>query len=141
MAKRNAVVRRLPAVEALGGVDVICVDKTGTLTENKMTMTCLFTDQLYQIENRGVQNQFKFYDSDNSEIDPSTHNHVMQALRIGLLCNNAHFDNVSGELVGEPTEGALLRGALAAGIDDVRHKFENKQEIPFDSAKKFMAIG
>jgi len=111
MAKKNAIVKKLPAVESLGSVNVICVDKTGTLTMNKMTVTKVYTaaqDELIDIEGKSYEN-----------LPQSIFHPAVKILsRIGNLCNNAHISN--GEHLGQPTEVALLEFGNLLNIRDER---------------------
>eukprot|EP00833_Pecoramyces_ruminatium_P002748 jgi/Orpsp1_1/1176780/evm.model.c7180000058963.1 len=111
MAKKNAIVKKLPAVESLGSVNVICVDKTGTLTMNKMTVTKVYTaaqDELIDIEGKSYENL------PQSIFHPA----IKILIRIGNLCNNAHISN--GEHLGQPTEVALLEFGNLLNIRDER---------------------
>eukprot|EP01119_Soliformovum_irregulare_P019906 TRINITY_DN6393_c0_g1_i1.p1 TRINITY_DN6393_c0_g1~~TRINITY_DN6393_c0_g1_i1.p1 ORF type:complete len:782 (-),score=220.72 TRINITY_DN6393_c0_g1_i1:265-2541(-) len=140
MAKRNAIVRRLPAVEALGGVSVICVDKTGTLTQNKMTASKFYTSCIITASHAGHDSHRMEFANDNGcRFEPKHDQHLMQLLRIGVLCNNAHFVT-DGSFTGNPTEQALLGAAVQAGMTDIRQDHRRIQEIPFDSEKKWMAV-
>lgn len=117
MARRNAIIRKLPAVETLGSTTVICTDKTGTLTENRMTVQFVTTpDSAHDVR---------------EDIPDSVH----EVLRAGLLCNDATAS------IGDPTEVALVRIAERAGMDQVelRDKFPRVDEIPFDSDLRYMA--
>ncbi len=130
MLRRNALIRKLPAVETLGSVTVICSDKTGTLTQNHMTVTVV-----------DVAGNTVRLDAPSSGPHPSP---VLLTLAAGTLCNNsdAHFDD-TGLLVtiGDPTETALLAAAHDAGIDVValRHAVNRTAERPFDSERKRMS--
>lgn len=131
MAKRNALVRKLPAVETLGGATVICSDKTGTLTQNKMTVTEIavngdFAHKRSLSVKEAVERHSKMYKN------------IVQA---ASLCNNASLDpDRPGEILGDPTEGALIFLAEKFGID--QEEFEEAHpclfEQPFDSDRKRM---
>jgi len=129
MAKNNALVRDLPVVASLGSVDVICSDKTGTLTENRMTVQKLFFDGREEKLRNGRDK------TDPSE-DPAA------ILRCGLLCNNASMKTEKGEVkyVGDPTEIALLVSAQKAGlnIDEEKTSWPRVNEIPFTSERERM---
>ncbi|MCF8475105.1 MAG: cation-transporting P-type ATPase [Emcibacter sp.] len=143
MAKRNAIIRRLPAVETLGSVSVICTDKTGTLTSNEMTVRMIITtDQTYEIAGTGYNPHGNITLSKN-DINPAEHSNLMEILRSGLLCNESSLTQKDSEwsVNGDPMEGALLVSALKGGID-IKH--EKKQYphidiIPFESEHRFMA--
>jgi P-type Ca2+ transporter type 2C len=125
MAKRHAVVRRLSVVESLGSVDTICTDKTGTLTENAMTLQRLFA---------------------NGEMIDAPHGPVSDAgfielLRAGILCSEATMeDGAASTIIGDPVDTALLRAAVQAGIDIEKERagFPMVNEIPFSSERKMM---
>ncbi len=140
MIKRNAIVRKLPAVETLGCATVICSDKTGTLTQNKMTVRRIFT------MNRMIDFERKYDDSCASDLEMS--------LEIGVYCNNANLivpkkkkllrkNTTPNEMIviGDPTEGALLVAGLKTGITkDKLDKYKFIAEIPFDSNRKRMSV-
>ncbi len=144
MAERNAIVRRLPAVETLGSATVICTDKTGTLTRNEMTVrtVLLGTDQLIQVEGEGYEPQgaLKFPDGrPASGEDPALRN----LLLAGVLNNDAQLvQDPEGrwQILGDPTEGALLVLARKAGldVDRLRQEIPRQGEIPFSSERKRM---
>ncbi len=140
MAKRNAIIRRLPSVETLGAVDVICSDKTGTLTRNEMTAKTIITaEKSYQIEGLGYNPEGKFKSADK-EVDPEADKVLWQLLRTARLCNNAEIgkdEEGNWELTGAPTEGALLAMTYKAGLKDF--KPERIDTIPFESDHKYMA--
>ncbi len=133
MIRRNAIIRRLPAVETLGCATVICSDKTGTLTQNKLGVTRLWTG--------GREYDFESNDS----IEKTAVGGVLKRLlEIGVLCNNAELQKEGNSLhvIGDPTEGALLTAASQFGIDPVRCTLEQMRlgEIPFSSERKRMSI-
>ena len=142
MARRNAIIRRLPAVETLGSVTVICSDKTGTLTRNEMTVQNIQTaDELFWVAGVGYAPEGGFRLGDK-EVHPGEHPVLMQALRSVLLCNEARFQEKNGQpkLEGAPTEGALLTASLKAGLDQDQENRVNprKDILPFSSEEKFM---
>lgn len=145
MAKNNALVRRLPAVEVLGSVDVICSDKTGTLTANAMTVREVYTasDHL-KVTGEG-------YAPDGSVIDISTGKTLgfeddtvfSQACRVAMLCNDANIveDNEQWILHGDPTEGALFVLAKKQGFNEavLSREWPRVDMLPFESEKRYMA--
>ncbi len=143
MARRHAIVRRLPAVETLGSVTVICSDKTGTLTRNEMTvrrMVCAGLD----VDVAGVGYEpVGDFSIGSSVIDTDRHPSVSLALRAGVLCNDAQLREDKGQwqVVGDPTEGALLVLGQKAGF--TQHigsaEWPRLDSIPFESQHRFMA--
>ncbi|WP_292832911.1 HAD-IC family P-type ATPase [Microbacterium sp.] len=133
MARRNAIIRKLPAVEALGSVTTVCSDKTGTLTKNEMTVRTIITPLgRYDVAGLG-------YDPAGA-ITPAGGGDLAAILAVADLCNDAHI--TAGEegrwaLVGEPTEGALKVVAMKGGAQ--REGTRRVGVVPFDSANKFMA--
>ncbi|WP_051617296.1 cation-transporting P-type ATPase [Desulfonatronovibrio hydrogenovorans] len=143
MARRNAIIRRLPAVETLGSVTIICSDKTGTLTKNEMTVQNIQTaDRLYGVTGAGYSPQGEFTLDENS-IDPQDHPILMDVLTSALLCNDAlvRQEQELWKLDGAPTEGALVTAAMKAGLNHDRTSKERPRLdiVPFSSEKKFMA--
>jgi magnesium-transporting ATPase (P-type) len=143
MAARNAIIRRLPAVETLGSVSVICSDKTGTLTCNEMTASSLMTAAgECAVTGAGYEpaGAFQVLESD---IDPAEHVVVMTLIRAGLLCNDANIRNTEKGWAadGDPMEAALVTLASKAGLepDFIRKQLPRTDEIPFDAAHRFMA--
>ncbi len=143
MARRQAIIRRLPAVETLGSVTVICSDKTGTLTRNEMTVQTLAT-AAYTVEVSGVgyDPHGGFSLLGNSIVLPDLPD-VMELARAGMLCNDADLSHVEGvwQINGDPTEGALVTLGRKAGLD---YRFEHEMwprtdVIPFESQHRFMA--
>ncbi|KAG8952440.1 High affinity Ca2+/Mn2+ P-type ATPase-like protein [Tulasnella sp. 424] len=127
MAKRKAIVKKLPSVEALGSVNVICSDKTGTLTKNEQTVTeAYIVDEAIAVE--GLR-------SPPSNPNPA----LLKTLQIGSICNHA-FKNEEGATVGQATDVALLNVLDVFGLPDQRSSFEIKGERPFSSETKFMAV-
>jgi Ca2+-transporting ATPase len=147
MIARNALLRRLPAVEALGSATVICSDKTGTLTQNAMTVTQVWADDtLLYVSGEGYSPEGAFAD-DAQEVDAATLPAVNLLLRAALLCNDAHLETTEGQnghdgwrMVGDPTEGALVVAAAKAGYwrEEVERDLPRVAEIPFDSERKRM---
>ena len=140
MARRNALVRRLSAVETLGETTVICTDKTGTLTENQMTVLRIWTPcGAYEVEGAGYEPRGRFR-RDGRVVDPAP---LAELLRCGLLCNDSRL--VPGpegwSIVGDPTEGALVvlaaKGGLRSELEAAR--FPRLAEVPFDSRRKRMS--
>ncbi len=141
MARRNAIVRKLIAVETLGSCNIICSDKTGTITENRMSVVKVYTGgKLFRIDGNGYEPRGKIY-QDDEEIE---HNDELErVLLTGALCNSASLYREGGEwkIQGDPTEGALLVAARRYGIDleESAYAWEFVDEIPFSSDRKYMA--
>ncbi|GAA0227234.1 cation-translocating P-type ATPase [Metaclostridioides mangenotii] len=132
MAKKNALIRKLPAVETLGSTTVICSDKTGTLTLNKMTVTHIAV-------NGDFEDSKTTLISDAKDKHPDVYRELVYA---GALCNNASFDpDRKGEIIGDPTEGALIYMSQEFGIDHdtLEDKYPRLFEQPFDSERKRMS--
>lgn len=131
MLKKNALVRKLNSIETLGSTDVICSDKTGTLTKGEMTVREIYTNgKDYQITGTGYELMGKFT-QENREISPQE---LKTILEIGLNCNNASVSQ--SQVLGDPTEAALIVSAYKAGISQ---KEEVLLEIPFNSERKMMS--
>ncbi len=137
MAKRNAIVKKLAAVETLGCTTVICSDKTGTLTLNQMTAKTLYcAGQAYRVEGDGYTGQGRIEAIADSAATPER---LREALLPAALCADARIRD--GALIGDPTEGALLALAVKAGLDPLLLNESSPRiaEIPFDSSHKYMA--
>jgi Ca2+-transporting ATPase len=155
MVARHALLRRLPAVEALGSATVICSDKTGTLTQNAMTVVQVYGDDaLLNVTGEGYTPVGEFLETEKqteSPVEAARYPGINLLLRAGLLCNDAKLEAeaaVGGDdaekgqwrMVGDPTEGALVVAAGKAGYwrDEVERDFPRVAEIPFDSDRKRM---
>lgn len=144
MAKNRATIRRLPAVETLGSVTMICTDKTGTLTRNEMTaVRLMLPEQNLTVSGTGYNPAGKFH-LEAQAINPEEHLPLHVPARCALLCNDAEFrndENGDWQLVGDPTEGALLTLAIKAGFDPVSisQQFPRLDDIPFESEHAYMA--
>ncbi len=144
MARRRAVIRRLPAVEALGSTTVICSDKTGTLTENQMTVRALWTpDARFEVTGSGYAPDGALLDDQGSPADPNSHLPLRWSLLVGAACNDAALTDRAGrwDVVGDPTEGALLVVATKAGLDTdrVARLLPRMATVPFSSERQLMA--
>ena len=151
MARRNAVVNQLSAVETLGSTNVILTDKTGTLTENRMTVIHLLlpsaedTSSQIDVTGEGLETEGQFSQQDGSVVDPNEHELLRRAIEVGVLCNNASLRKDEADegpsSIGEPTEVALLVAGAKAGID--RHALMDDipevHEEAFDPQVKMMA--
>ena len=142
MAGRNAIIRKLPAVETLGSVSVICTDKTGTLTRNEMMVTKIYlSDQLLDVSGEGYAPEGKVTDSDNKGIKPENNQQLQELLDCAFYCNDAEInqdENQKWILNGEPTEGALFALGRKTGLD--KSKGKRLQTFPFESENKYMAV-
>lgn len=154
MIKRKAIVRKLPAVETLGCASVICSDKTGTLTQNKMTVTHVWSGgQRWNVTGTGYEPTGEFHKNEK-KVTIETERMLQQLLTFGALCNNANL--VSKEtkegllskkknvftIDGDPTEGALIVSAAKANITKTHllHDYEVIKEFPFESQRKMMSV-
>ena len=142
MAKSNAIVKRLPAVETLGSTSVICSDKTGTMTKGEMTVRNIYVnDQSVKVTGIGYAPQGEFQ-IDDKKIEPDEN--LKELLRVSVLCNDSGLeqDTQSGKWIvkGDPTEGALVVAAQKAGIskDDLDDDEPRINEVPFSSERKRM---
>jgi Ca2+-transporting ATPase len=149
MVRRNALIRKLPAVETLGSATVICSDKTGTLTKNEMTVTKLFMgDEIFDVTGEGYEPVGEIREASGVKREamgasPLTAG-VRELLTAGILCNGAALKQEEGNwrILGDPTEGALLVVAAKAGLrlDELEPSHHFLGEIPFDPERKMMTI-
>ncbi len=136
MAKRNAIIRKLPAVETLGTATVICSDKTGTITKGEMTVRRLYTDTIIEVMGSGYIPEGDFL-KNGIKIEPSKDAHIIELLKIGMLCNNSYLEPEGRwHVIGDPTEGALLAAAKKAKVSE---SYPRITELPFDSERKLMS--
>ncbi|HVF10157.1 MAG TPA: HAD-IC family P-type ATPase, partial [Abditibacteriaceae bacterium] len=143
MASRRALIRKLPAVETLGSTTVICSDKTGTLTENQMTVQAIRAgNEEYSVSGLGYAPQGEILQN-GAPVDVATNVALKECLIAGLLCNDSHLvcEADSNEIHGDPTEGALIVSALKAGLhrDRLGTEYSRVDAIPFESAYQYMA--
>jgi Ca2+-transporting ATPase len=145
MAQRNALINRLSAVEALGATNVICTDKTGTLTENQMTVVEIaLAGEDVQVAGEGLETTGRF-SRNGDQLDPAERKALLQMLQVGVLCSNAeiHDDDSDGEVeaIGEPLEVALLVAGAKANMhrDELLESQPEVREVAFDADTKMMA--
>lgn len=147
MAKRKAIIKKLPTVETLGCVNVVCSDKTGTLTRNEMTVTTIMTSDGHHAEISGVgyeatgrvsfvNEQQSSWNTDYVQMQLSS---VRKVLEIGCICNNSEVSS-KGNIRGQPTEAAIIVAGQKVGLFDVRSSYTRLQEYPFSSESKIMAV-
>ncbi|GAB3473705.1 cation-transporting P-type ATPase [Amycolatopsis cihanbeyliensis] len=144
MARRRAVIRRLPAVETLGSTTVICSDKTGTLTENQMTVRTVWTpDGQFEATGSGYSPDGVLHDLEGAPVDADISQALRWSLLAGAACNDAALTEREGQwdIVGDPTEGAMLVVAAKAGLDPskVGEPLPRLATIPFSSERQYMA--
>ncbi|MDD1777056.1 MAG: HAD-IC family P-type ATPase, partial [Candidatus Helarchaeota archaeon] len=143
MAQERALIKKLKAVETLGSVNVICSDKTGTLTKNEMTIRMLYAnDDIVNVTGVGYGPIGEFLREKNKKVQPLEDIHTELLLRIGALCGTSIIQEKNGQwaIYGDPTEGCLLTVAMKAGIniDELKSKYAQIGEIPFSSDLKRM---
>ncbi|WP_404297745.1 cation-transporting P-type ATPase [Halomonas sp.] len=149
MAKKNAIIRRLPAVETLGSISTIFSDKTGTLTRNEMTAQAIWLPQgEVHIDGIGFSPKGSFHrvndgDAEEAELDLDDDHALRHFLKVGVLCNDAELAEEEGRwrIHGDPTEGALVVAAAKAGLttEKLRDDHSRHDAIPFESERKYMA--
>ena len=142
MAKNNAIIRKLPAVETLGSTTVICSDKTGTLTRNEMTVTRLFDGKFTcEVTGTGYEPTGEIVADEEDALNEN--GSLNRLLRIGLLCNESDLFEEEGRfrIDGDPTEGALIVSALKGGLleEEERENYPQLDIVPFESERGFMA--
>jgi Ca2+-transporting ATPase len=143
MARRRAIIRKLPAVETLGSTTVICSDKTGTLTENQMTVQEIAAgSNAYTVSGTGYAFEGEIVRAD-AQSDGALSEALMETLRCGLLCNDSLLVEKEERLTvqGDPTEGALITAAAKAGLfmEQEGARFRRFDTIPFESHHQYMA--
>lgn len=146
MIKRNAIVRKLPSVETLGCATVICSDKTGTLTQNRMTVQKVWADDTwYRVTGSGYDPNGEILLEERT-VRVDRRPALKSLVEIATTCNNAQMvlnesdDGETWQVQGDPTEGALLVMGKKVGIDNPEAMFERLDEIPFDSERKLMSV-
>ncbi|CAM4139605.1 putative cation-transporting ATPase F [Mycobacterium basiliense] len=144
MARRRAVIRRLPAVETLGSTTVICTDKTGTLTENQMTVQAIWTpDVMVEVTGTGYAPEGVLQNHDGDNVSLAANAALRWTLVAGVGCNDAAIthDDKRWNVVGDPTEGAMLVVAAKAGVNPERFAAGTPRvaAIPFSSERQYMA--
>ncbi|MCX8179380.1 MAG: cation-transporting P-type ATPase [Candidatus Aenigmarchaeota archaeon] len=141
MAKRKALVRKFVAIESLSSIDVICTDKTGTLTRNELTVREIFTNKEIIVSGSGYSPEGKFF-VNGKEIDPKKDERLKWLIKTGAICNNSMLKSSDSNywVIGSPLEGALLVLAKKANIDVERREENLIFEIPFDSERKMMTV-
>ena len=143
MARRNVIIRKLPAVETLGSTTVICSDKTGTLTKNEMTVKLIYDGtHTYEVTGTGYEPKGEILHEMIPVTKGETRN-LITMLRIGLLCNESDIYEEDGEykVDGDPTEGALIVSAMKAGLspEEEKENYPQIAVIPFESERGYMA--
>ncbi len=144
MAAKNSIVKRLLAVETLGSVNVICSDKTGTLTQNEMTVTRLYVDgEILEVSGSGYDPTGQITYQYNQE-EVKDHPVLHRLLEIGVLCNEAELQERDGVwgIIGDPTEAAMLSAGAKGGLvqKQLTEDHERLGDLPFDSERKMMSV-
>jgi P-type Ca2+ transporter type 2C len=137
LAKKNMLIKKLPAAESLGSTTIICSDKTGTITQNQMTITKVFTNnQTIKVTGTGYNPEGEFY-KDGEKINPEE---ISLLLKIGYFCNNSKLEYKDNKynILGDPTEGSLIVLAEKGGIE--KEDLKITKELPFDSERKLMSV-
>ena len=144
MIKKKAIVRRLQAVETLGCASFICSDKTGTMTENKMTVTNIWSGGTnYSVTGSGYETDGQFFQGDKN-VNLALNKQLFQTLVFGSVCNDAQIIKKKKDMYldGDPTEGAIIVAGHKAGINQtyIESNFTRVHELPFDSTRKMMSV-
>lgn len=144
MAKQRAIIRKLPAVETLGSTTVICSDKTGTLTENQMTVQKIMAGGVeYEVTGAGYNPSAGKILQQGNSFDPGKYPALIECLRAGILCNDSLLlqNDEEWRVQGDPTEGALFVPAIKGGIDlaEQKNRFPRLDVLPFESEHQYMA--
>lgn len=145
MMQNNGLVRQLASVETLGSTSIICSDKTGTLTQNKMQVTQLWTGgNYYHLEGQGYEPIGQFLDHNQSTISHKDIRHLEHMVTLSVLCNEAELveNDHKFSVIGSPTEGAILVAAAKTGMNKTvaLTQFKEVQSFPFDSKRKMMSL-
>jgi Ca2+-transporting ATPase len=145
MAKRHALIRKLPAVETLGSATVICTDKTGTLTKNEMTVThVIMGDSHFEVTGEGYEPSGEIHPVPRSPHQSPLPTGLHQLLTAAVLCNGSTLQQENGtwRILGDPTEGALLVASAKAGLTkaELERRVPLDREVPFDAERKLMTI-
>lgn len=140
MVKRNAIMKKLSAVETLGSTTVICSDKTGTLTQNKMLV-----ENIYDLTNTYDVSGIGYFLEGNITLNSKEaviNDNITKIMQVCSLCNDAKIKEGENAIIGDPTEGALLVLAAKAGFnyEDLNKNYPRLQEFPFDSERKLMSV-
>jgi len=142
LAAKRSIVRKLPAVETLGSTTVICSDKTGTLTQNQMTVQEIYAGgQCYQVSGVGYQPE-GVISSEETAVQVEAEKALHECLKAGVLCNDSRLVQSKGEwkVEGDPTEGSLLVSAQKAGVRaEGMQELKHRDTIPFESEYQYMA--
>ncbi len=146
ISKRNAIIRKLPAIETLGSTTTICTDKTGTLTKNQMTIKQLFLNQeYYSVSGEGYEPVGNIFDTNSNVVSLESNQDLSTHILTGYICNNASLikdDNKKYSVEGDPTEGAFVVLGEKVGLtkDEIDKRYERKVEYFFDSERKRMSV-
>jgi P-type Ca2+ transporter type 2C len=138
MVEINAIIKKLAAVETLGSTTVICSDKTGTLTQNKMTVVKIYDNDIdLKVTGRGYTSSGDIL----NEHDKTLTKNTKKLLEGAVLCNDAKYDSVNEKIIGDPTEGALVVAGHKVGyvMSELNKKYPRLDELPFDSDRKLMS--
>lgn len=145
MAKNNALLKNLNSVETLGNTTVICTDKTGTLTQNKMKISKIHfaSDEVYDIKGKAYEPEYEFFNANNEKVEAKNFDKKYGDFFISsVLCNNSSLikEDEGWKLDGESTEGAFISLSQSLGYDEfkIRDDYEKKYEVPFTPEKKYM---